>query len=209
MRFIRYGTLVPQYHDISARANGEDWFHLAPVEYGFYAFPKNYVEYYLLGGVGYGSVKNGRWKFLRDHSGNKLYMTYDNYYNDVFPDDVIKRCKELNIQLKDIRPYYEKNGVKISSVYDTDEISKDTKLPIVYPTKRSEFNYNGLIWHHLINYVKRPEILKQVGEWILTDIKSYEKAFTKWQNQARYTLRQRGVRYMIDDLEVFIESIQK
>ena len=56
MKFIRYGSLVPQYHELDDD-EGERWFHTAPVEYGFYAFPKGYVEPFLLGGVGRVAVR--------------------------------------------------------------------------------------------------------------------------------------------------------
>ena len=68
MKFIRYGSLVPQYHELDDN-EGERWFHTAPVEYGFYAFPKGYVEPFLLGGTGSGSLQNGRRKKLRDSNG--------------------------------------------------------------------------------------------------------------------------------------------
>ena len=61
MKFIRYGSLTPQYHDIKSY----DSPHTAPVEYGIYAFPKGYVEPFLLGGIGSGNIKNGRFRFLR------------------------------------------------------------------------------------------------------------------------------------------------
>ena len=71
MEFIRYGNLIPQQHDRPSNEN--DWtFHTPPCEYGFYAFPKGFVEMYLLGGIGSGNVLNGRFKFLKDENGNKI-----------------------------------------------------------------------------------------------------------------------------------------
>ena len=43
MKFIRYGSLVPQDHDIS----DEGFFHTPPVERGIYAFPEGFVEPFL------------------------------------------------------------------------------------------------------------------------------------------------------------------
>ena len=74
--FIRYGNLSPQMHKIPK--NPEDRsYHTAPVEKGFYAFPRGFIETFLLGGSGSGSLQNGRFRKLRDSNGKPIKVAYD------------------------------------------------------------------------------------------------------------------------------------
>ena len=58
-------------------------FHTAPVRKGFYAFPKGYIETFLLGkspkDMIPGKEGNGRFFYLRDLTGKKIIR--DEYYN--------------------------------------------------------------------------------------------------------------------------------
>lgn len=43
----------------------------------------------------------------------------------------------------------------------------------------SRIKYNDDIWHHLIDHVKRSEILEENGSWVKTEFKVWQKAFAK------------------------------
>ena len=61
------------------------------------------------------------------------------------------------------------------------------------------FEYNGCLWHHLGEYLKRSEILSQFSDtWFYTDMQSYEKALRKangitYHRKMKY---QRGMSYI-------------
>ena len=62
--------------------------------------------------------------------------------------------------------------------------SKNSKLKDEWKIKlsqiRKEFRKtNGEIWHHLGEYTKHKDILDRKGSWIKTDIKVWEKSFSK------------------------------
>ena len=73
MEFRRWGSLAPQKHTPDPTS-----FHRAPVEYGFYAFPKGIIERFLLGG-GFGNIMNGRYSYVRDAKGGKVLMTLSEF----------------------------------------------------------------------------------------------------------------------------------
>ena len=110
MEFIRYGNLIPQQHDRPTNEN--DWtFHTPPCEYGFYAFPKGFVEPFLLGGIGSGNVRNGRFKFLKDENGNKIYVEFGDFFSEEYDD------KTYKIYVKDKwLPLLKKNGLKYNDI---------------------------------------------------------------------------------------------
>ena len=52
---------------------------------------------------------------------------------------------------------------------------------------RKEFTKTkGEIWHHLTEFVKPNEVLDRKGNWIKTDIKTWQKAFSKLSLNRRY-----------------------
>lgn len=52
---------------------------------------------------------------------------------------------------------------------------------------RKEFTKNtGTVWHHLTEFVKPHEVIRRKGAWIKTDIKVWQKAFTKLSINRRY-----------------------
>ena len=188
MKFIRYGSLKPQYHDLSERS-----FHTAPVEYGIYAFPNGFKEEFLLGGVGSGSVENGRYRYLRDEKGKKIFDSPNNVYEylnshrkDKYGDDVwvrqpTEKYAELFRKLK-INPNFVKRDFLKDE--DNDDLSydeimnKSTYFLILNPP--TVFNYTGNIWCHFREVCKRNEILKEVGSWILVDYRTYKKLLQKF-----------------------------
>ena len=97
--FIRYGNLSPQIHKIPK--NPEDRsYHTAPVEKGFYAFPRGFIETFLLGGSGSGSLQNGRFRKLRDSNGNPIKIAQDDlkdFIDNGLIDEMTKEIIETNI----------------------------------------------------------------------------------------------------------------
>jgi hypothetical protein len=56
------------------------------------------------------------------------------------------------------------------------------------------FYYNGDIWHHLTEFVKPNEILKEHGDWVKTEFKVWKKVFS------RNSLRLRHGKYIKDSI---------
>lgn len=52
-------------------------------QYSTYAFPKGYVEPFLLGGIGSGSLQNGRRKKLRDSDGRPFISLITDFKQEV------------------------------------------------------------------------------------------------------------------------------
>lgn len=175
MEFIRYGNLKSQWHDTEGVW---EYIHTPPVAYGIYAFPKGYVEPFLLGGIGSGSVENGRMKYYRDDSGNKVYMSAPEFI--IFVREEYKGKDILKYQIDE--NYYISSNDIIEYNINLYEYNDDGKNPIYVMNKPTRFNYNGLIWHHLYkekNDKYAPYYLKRIGKWVLTDIKTYEKCLKR------------------------------
>ena len=51
MYFYRWGNLNAVKHKESRGADEDEWMHVAPVYKGIYAFPRGYVETFLIGGT--------------------------------------------------------------------------------------------------------------------------------------------------------------
>ena len=52
---------------------------------------------------------------------------------------------------------------------------------------RKQFVKNeGNIWHHLVNYTDRSEIIEENGSWCKTSIKAWQRAFMKMSLKHRY-----------------------
>ena len=226
MDFIRYGSLVPQKHEIDKES-----FHAAPVEYGFYAFPRGYEEPFLLSGVGRGNIKNGRYRFLRDDNGKKIEAKWA----DMFDTD--KKCikepyaslaKKRALTYNSIQPYLLDGDGVLLDYFDLEDLAtgplSDTKLTYVYENKPTKFKYTGNIWHHLEQYGQKtivPDayiIKRSLSEsWILTDIKTYEMALEKFTKMTKQSLNRyfkssnpQGIPFSSfskDEYEVFIEKI--
>ena len=223
MEFIRYGSLKPQKHKI------KDGFHSAPAELGFYAFPRGYVEQFLLGGVGSGSIENGRYRFLRDESGNKISAFLDDvfdYYNKTFKEPFKTLARKKNIKFGHLYPYIIDECGNIEFVEYFYEERLDTlrkqgkKFNYIYETKPVRFKYNVNIWHHFETYgdkvIEKPAYIikkSKYGNWILTDMKTFEKALKSYENRMRYDFRLGNGcrlpldRFAKDEFEVFIEHI--
>lgn len=226
MDFVRYGSLVPQKHELDKES-----FHAAPVEYGFYAFPRGFEEPFLLGGVGRGNVKNGRYRFLRDDNGKKIMAKYSEMFDtdkkcikEPFASIVAKRGATYNT----LEPYLLDGDGVLFDRYDLEDLAggplADTKLSYVYENKPTKFKYTGNIWHHLDTFKNKilvPDayiIKRSMSEsWILTDMKTYEDALKKYTKLIKQSVARsykcsnaQGVPldcFSKDEFEVFIEKI--
>lgn len=51
--------------------------------------------------------------------------------------------------------------------------------------RKQFFRDKGNIWHHLVEYVDRNEIIQEYGSWCKTSIKTWQKAFVKMSLEHR------------------------
>jgi hypothetical protein len=185
MIFKRYGSLIPQEHKIH---NG--YKHIAPMKMGIYAFPLGYQENFLLGGVGAGNIQNGRYRFLRDKNKKKIFCSYNELFVSKDNDETIYISDKYKHILKGINPY------KIAPYY-LDERGlltdifcgcwqKDKKFNWVVENNPIKFEYNGNVWCHFMYVTKRYEILNQVGDWILVDIKTFKTLLKRYTNVIKF-----------------------
>jgi hypothetical protein len=184
MKFKRYGSLIPQEHKIH---NG-DW-HIAPMKMGIYAFPVGFEEDFLLGGVGAGNIQNGRYRFLRDKNKKKIFCSYNELFVPNSIDEKLHISDKYKILLKGIDPY------KIYPYYIGDDgllefpvitYNTDKKFNWVIENEPIKFEYNGDIWCHFMFVAKRYEILNQIGDWILVDIKTYKTLLKRYTNVIKF-----------------------
>ena len=233
LKFIRYGSLVPQYHK-----RDEIWFHTAPVEMGFYAFPEHYKEMFLLGGVGHGNIRNGRYRFLKDENGKKLMVALKDFYEEPsngccyydkwrIKEEYEKLLKSQKLTWKDVFPYVEDENGIFDGCMPTVEESEGKLYPIRIENKPRKFTYSGNLWHHLdvanengsVKLVAPGDIIRRSGSWIETTTDVFAKALKKYDTIRKNSTFQRGHYsgcasgvpnswFDNDNLEVFIERIQ-
>lgn len=195
--FIRYGNLNSVKHKEHSKEND---FHTAPRKMGIYAFPRGYVERFLIGS----SFTNHWRKWLLDEKGNKIL------YNDLWDDDYKLKPKYKKLLQK--RHIKERN---LSSYY-YNEIWYT--LYIKFP---KIFQYKGLIWSHLEDYVSSKDIIDRYGSWIKTTYQVYCKALHKCNINDRFQSYINPIinnsrhgnphtfpsKYSKDHYEVFIEHL--
>jgi len=153
MKFIRYGGLssIKQKH----YKTKDKTFHNPPVKYGFFAFPYQYVEKFLLTATNKPGHITNKSKWLKDNNGNKIKCKdfYDSDFN--IKQKWIKYLKYKNIKKSDIQYCMEHKKISYVTILNKPRI----------------FEYNGLIWHHLNNI--NEYIIKENGSWILTTMQNY------------------------------------
>lgn len=209
MDFIRYGSLTPQHHEIEV---DEDMisFHAPPIEYGFYAFPKYYIEPFLLGGSGAGSIYNGRFSILKNPETNKPYYISINEYFDFknkFRNKINFKKREFALEklpTDDWGEFYDNFSLPTDNldeylgwISDYSEKDRNLKRRVIVENKPNRFKYDGLIWHHLFynpefNKRKdklRPYYIKQVRTWVLTDIQTYERCLKRAIGDLKYAAK--------------------
>jgi len=239
MRFIRYGALVPQPHEPT-----DEWFHSPPCKKGFYAFPEYCIERFLLGGVGMGSVQNGRYRYVKIN-GKKVNLPARELWEQddekhEYKEPFLSEIKKQGLDPKKVfawKTNADEVNKKFDSaeycLYDDEDIKytpKDERwdsylFTLVVENPPHKFEYNGFLWHHMDKWcdhqiVPPGEIIKSYGSWVLTDIKTFEKALKKYKRFEQracsgiidYNQRWEGIPskyYDKDCFEVFIESLQK
>lgn len=191
MDFIRYGSLkIQTYED-----NDHQWLHAPPARRGIFAFPRGYVEPFLLGGKGIGSLQNGRYRYLRDAKGNKIKAKYSEWFNNDYDDEMgcfpVKEPHKIYLKKKHIP----ENSLRVLTVNgkkcEIGKYFKDSEVYILIENKPTKFKYNGLIWHHLETWeetrmCEHADVLNRVGKWILTTIRVYEKCLKKYVHMHKF-----------------------
>ena len=202
MKFIRFGVLSPQ----KQVTYGNDSFHAAPCKKGFYAFPKNYVEKFLLGATNNPNNTSSKSYWIKDENGNKIPAVD---YDWDPKTDKITYSKKFTKFLK-------KQKIKSSNVSSIED-DKDGKHYMIAYKKPHIFNYDDGIWHHHYEVL---HMTPMVGSWVKTDMETYKKALklvshsqkTELLSNWGYNenvLRTDGLKlYAKDHLEVFIEKIK-
>ena len=235
--FIRYGNLSPQIHKIPK--NPEDRsYHTAPVEKGFYAFPRGFIETFLLGGSGSGSLQNGRFRKLRDSNGKPIKIAYDDL-KDFIDNYPIRKIRKKLYYAKPDPDEFDKDDGTFETYDDYENYWRENgPYEIWVENNPTRFTYKGLIWHHLFNSenpIKDKEyhnFIKIVDSWVLTDMKTYlrclkstvgedkySSAFKDWYGVNKGERQKRKMEsyfnyggkpypYSKDHFEVYIESIQ-
>ena len=214
--------MKPQYHDTS-----DDWVHTPPVAWGFYAFPKGYVEKFLLGGLGEGSVNNGRVRYVKDENGNKILDKFENIKEWDDKEERYVYKEPYNTYLfKTLK--LERKRIRVECFYkdyqDENVGAKDMRYTILYENEPHIFDYNGEIWHHMdtcgnVTLLEPGDIIQRTKYWVKTSIRDYQKALEAYIRIDKYnymrgetTQNPSGCpmnRIEKDMYEVYIESIQK
>jgi hypothetical protein len=202
MKFIRFGVLSPQ----KQISYGQDSFHAAPCKKGFYAFPKNYVEKFLLGATNNPTNSSSKSYWIKDDNGNKIPSVdydWDPKTDEItYPKSFMKILKKQKIKKS-----------QVSSV----ENKKDGKYYMIAYKKPHIFNYDGEVWHHHYDVL---HMTPMIGSWVKTDIETYKKALkllrhlqksdflSNWGYDENILKSDSLNLYVKDHLEIFIEKIK-
>lgn len=196
MKFIRYGALVPQVHEPT-----DEWFHSPPCKKGFYAFPEYCVEGFLLGGVGQGSIENGRYRYVKIN-GKKVNLPAKELWdqgdgNNQYKEPYLSEIKKQGLDPKKVYAW-KTNADEVNKKYEAETKLTELKYVVNHPewdeylftlvveNPPHKFEYNGFLWHHMDEWcghqiLSPGEIIKSYGSWVLTDIKAFEKALKKYK----------------------------
>lgn len=163
--FLRWGNLNPIKHKEARKASEDECIHVAPCYKGIYAFPRGYVERFLLGGA----TGELRAKVIKING--EMIQERDFYEEDweTIKPQYIKWMKKNKISKKDLTNIY-----------------VDEKSFIAYFQKPKKFTYKGEIWHHLEEYIDKKEILDSRHGWIKTKYDVYLKALHKCDIDERF-----------------------
>lgn len=187
--FYRWGNLNPVKHKEARKNYLEDceWSHTAPCVKGIYAFPRGFVERFLIGGS---YTTKTQVKLFTDENGQPI-KSDDFWAWDT--DDALDKHGNMNV-----RPQYQKLLKKlhirkkdvITIDVPTGEVDEDGD-PIKnhyagYYKRPKKFTYTGPIWHHLKEVTPKKEIIAESGSWIKTSFKSYVKALHKQDTKERF-----------------------
>ena len=65
-------------------------------------------------------------------------------------------------------------------------LSNNYQKNILRNIRKEFYKDKGYVWHHLGEYVKHNEIVQKHGSWVKTDIRTWEKAFSKMCTILKY-----------------------
>lgn len=196
--FIRWGNLNPVNHKEARGADEDTWIHVAPCYKGIYAFPRGYVELFLIGGS-YGMHHKKYFKYNGERVLERDF--YDSYGN--IKKIYLNEMKKLHIKRSEITEMYREDG----------------EWYIAYNEKPIRFTYKGDIWHHLGDFNDKDDIKDSRHGWYKTTFESYTKALHKCDVRDRFLSYMRNNerhgnphthpnREMKDFYEVFIEKVK-
>jgi len=223
-KFIRFGGLssVPQKgYDANTPT-----FHSPPARRGIYAAPYDRLEHFIIPLI---SVRNKKTKretlhpsieYLRDSKGNKVLLNWEQRLGRVeLPEEIQKLYYNPHYDPKSLWSDKYKNYVHSYTFWKGNTNSEDYKFEeenfkheaLLKYKKPKVFEYNGNLWCHLNCYVpiKRKDIIKERGDWLLLDFNSWLKYYTYAKEHNKY--KDYGNRthknYSWDYFEVFIEKV--
>lgn len=193
--FIRFGGLS----SVTQKGYGKDGYHSPPVKRGLYAFPYNCIEHFLITNTRPHNkskrmefIADCRFTYVKDSNGNRIKygtVSHDNYFNEIDKNVVNLKYGKMPIEHLNYR-YHNKYLIKLD--------------------KPKKFKYSGLIWNHLHHCnvkVKRCDIIKENGSWILMDAFTYSKYLNFAIKMCKVPERTEGYTLPEDYLEVFIEKV--
>lgn len=188
IRFVRFGIIKSFKQWVKDR---EKDFYYPPARKGLYAFPKGFVEYFLVATrEPYDVSQKSVW--LRDEKGVP-FLAEENYEYEAYMHgereiDGCKVSKEVAKLLK--RKHYKRNWVDVDVSLETsfakairESLEEETPLRLRYLKPPKQFNYCGVVWSHLHYFEGFPEELRKKnwinGSWIKLSYRNYCLAFHK------------------------------
>lgn len=224
-RFIRFGGLssVPQ------KGYNPDMptFHSPPARRGIYALPYDRIELFIVPVVNMRTNKKTQRElihpgsqYVRDSKGNKITFNWKEHCGEVeYSKEAQKAYYNPHYNPKDFysdqykrhiynHTFWKGNTEVEDYEYEEHNFSHDALIKLKKP---KSFDYNGNIWCHLNCYVpiKRKDIIKERGDWLLLDFNSWLKYYTyakEWNKGKVYETRNHD-NYCWDYFEVFIEKV--
>ena len=211
MRFLRWGSSRPQRHDNGRLpSDSEDrMFHTAPRVWGFYAFPRGFVSYWLLNSNTEQCRLTNRFHWIRDGQGEKV--EYDDNLPEMFTTYNFRNRKKKKYSKE------EKLLRRVNKIRSNNDIfllgtkSLHGKRYLCSYGSPHFFNFSGEIWHHLeffefwfeincdmederngmrkIRLIPDEEVLERNGSWVKTSMRAYRCALYKYVNHIRYYLK--------------------
>lgn len=218
--FLRYGELEP----VEQKGYTNDFcsLHQPPAKKGFYAFPHDKVEMYLINPVIDGSVASYA-HYVKDKYGKPIVGTWNMWnesaleifneskeYDKISSSKVIYQSKEGIYTLAKWKNYDE-IAYRNDSNYDYDFIEENfLGMYFLELDEPKRFEHGGDIWCHLHLHcnVESSDIIESKHQWIKLSMKNYLK-YLKIVNDAKEEeYKKNGFHKSKDLYEVFIEFIE-
>jgi hypothetical protein len=214
LKFMRFGGLS----SVNQRGYGTDkvtTFHSPPARRGIYSFVWPLMEMFLLGGDEFINPKMNkgeinRVKYVRDSDGNPIDSNHPDFES---------------ICEKHPNKYW---SIGVDKKPDEDGDIVSTRWVLIERIRPKTYEYDGDIWHHLVQHAKEYEVLARNGSWIKTTMETYKKCLRKEahkitkdymkevkyydnptkKNESLAYCRAKGLRMgMRDHFEVFVEKV--